>query len=136
MGLDQYMYRITKPKGIRKNRVYEREDTILNQCVIVDSDEIDTDMYVALKPFMVTIKMITSRINIDKIRQDFNLSDKAYIGSLYGSEYHIYDKENEDTNVVISDTKMRNEYTTISDTDVYVGKCEQLYYWRKNYEWR
>ena len=134
MGLDQYLYRVTKPEGVRKNRVYDEGDALLNGCAIINAKEIDSDMYVALKPFTVPIKVLSSCIDMDKIRKDFNLSDEAYVGSFYSSKYHIYDKESESANVVITDTEMKENYTSIQYQDIYVCKCEQIHYWRKNYE--
>ena len=35
MGLDQYMFRVGKVKGVRKGRSYERDDSLLESCIFI-----------------------------------------------------------------------------------------------------
>ena len=38
MGLDQYMFRVSKVKGIRKGRSYERDDSLLEGCIFIPAE--------------------------------------------------------------------------------------------------
>jgi hypothetical protein len=102
-------------------------------------------MYISLKPFAIPIMVLSSSaINMDKIRKDYNLKETANIASLCSvidketknitSEYQIRDDKDESVDIGISETQIKDKYTTVDYQKKYVCKCEQLYYWRKNYE--
>lgn len=131
MGLDQYMFRVNKVKGVRKGRCYERDDSLLSNCIFIPADEIEEEMYVALKPFATPIKMSEQVYNMERIRKDYGLSDDAYIGSFIGGNITVSDKEKR---VEISEAEIHEKYITSVFRDVYVAQSEEIYYWRKDYQ--
>jgi hypothetical protein len=131
MGLDQYMFRVSKVKGIRKGRSYERDDSLLEGCIFIPAEEIDEDMYVALKPFATPIKMSDQVYNMERIIKDYNLSDDAYIGSFIGGTITV---TSGDKRVSISDEEVHAKYITTRFRDIYAVASEEIYYWRKAYE--
>lgn len=131
MGLDQYMFRVGKVKGVRKGRSYERDDSMLEGCIFIPAEEIDEEMYAALKPFSTPIKMSEQVYNMERIRKDYGLSEDAYIGSFIGGDITVSDGEKR---VEISEKDIHEKYITTRFREIYVVSSEEIHYWRKHYE--
>lgn len=131
MGLDQYMFRVSTPNGVRANRVYNREDSLLCNSIFIPAEEVDEPMYAAIKPFATKVKLSEEVYNMNKIREDFDMSENAYISSLMAGNIVVSDG---DKRVEITRQDIDEKYTLTQIRDVYVATTQEIYYWRKNYK--
>ena len=81
MGLDMFIYRCSKPR-LSKDRVYDSYDL---DGIVLSPEEIDSQMFKDLKPYCVEVRVMNHYYDMEKIRKDFDLSDKASIWRISGS---------------------------------------------------
>ena len=131
MGLDQYMFRCSKPK-VKEGRVYERGDSLIDNCVFVPKDEIDSPAYRSLKQFSVPIKMEENVYDVEKMAENYDMNkEKCHICGIIGGDIHITDGNKEKE---IKEEEVNAIYTKTIVCDIFVCKTEQVLYWRKAYD--
>ena len=91
MGLDQYMFRCSKPK-VKEGRIYERGDSLIDNCFFIPKDEIDSPAYRSLKQFSVPIKMEENVYDVEKMAENYDMNkEKCHICGIIGGDIHITD---------------------------------------------
>lgn len=137
MGLDQYIYRISKPN--LENKIYTAEEVSaivnLNRVSVTD---FEGDVYLVgqLKPYVVKRDIECKFYDVEKMIADYNLPKDSHIWS-YGAGRIIIggtDENGERINQEISNDEIREKYTTTDTLPHYIWEQEEVKYWRKHYD--
>lgn len=131
MGLDQCVYRVTKPK--LANRVYTSEeisDMGLNKAYYHEAEN-DIDLIKELLPYTEIRDVRGHFLNTEKIIADYNLPKDAYIGYMGPDGMRMRGHNGEEQ--FISHDEMDKKYILTKDVPCYIWHAEEVAYWRKNY---
>lgn len=137
MGLDQYIYRVSKPN--LENRMYTAEEIALignlHRVSVVDF-ETNTCLYEELTPYTIKRDIECKFYDVEKMITDYNLPKNSYIWRYGGGGITIggRDDNGENVNQEISDNEIREKYTKTEVVPHYIWKAEEVQYWRKHYE--
>lgn len=129
MGLDMYIYRVSKP-NLDDTVIYNYVD--LNGIVLDDGD-LDKPMYRQLAPYAQQIQVRTQCYDMDKIRRDYELSNDSYISMR--SSYRIVITDRKSGKMVdISSDVIERDYIVEKVEKRFVCNKEEVAYWRKAYD--
>lgn len=130
MGLDQSIYRISKPN--LEDRVFTIRE--LNDYYVCRVDDVD-ETFLEVIPYTIKRKVEYEMINIEKMFADKRIPNHAYL-SMTSSELYRYRWRdgNEDKSIDIPTKEIIEKYVKNQIFDAYIYEQEELQYWRKNYE--
>lgn len=133
MGLDQYIYKISKPNNIyNTDHVYDYYNDInANEHIMIPAKDCNESFAKSLIPYCCTIKARTNFIDYNALYEDYGLN-KNQIFIRCGREYETYTDNNKTVDILVSTIKER--YTKTEVEDYYICKCEEIKYWRKEYD--
>ena len=137
MGLDQNIYRISKPN--LENKVYTAEEISLmgNVCkTSVEEFENDILLLGQLIPYVVKRDVECKFYDVEKMIADYNLPKNSGIWRCGGGGITIggTDENGKRINQEISDDEIREKYTKTDTLPHYIWKQEEVKYWRKHYD--
>lgn len=136
MGLDAYIYRISKPDLPERAFTREELSAMPLSRASVEAFENNINLYRQLKPYVVKRDVTYSDINLEKIISDYNLPPDSYI-YFYSLDKIVIsgvDKNcNEVSQTISGDNIMRDYLITITEP-YYIWKEEEEAYWRKNWD--
>jgi len=132
MGLDQYVFRVTKPK--LEDRVYTAEELGnmgLNKAFYHEAEK-DMSLIKELLPYTEIRDVRSHFLNTEKIIQDYNLPSDAYISYMgpNGMKMRGHNEEEQ----FISQEEIDKKYVLTKELPCYIWHTEEVQYWRKNYE--
>ena len=130
MGLDQAIYRISRPK--LENRTFKRDELgDYELCIESEADE----TVLAVIPYAAKRKVEFEFIDIEKLYKDKNIPSRACLGYCSPEEYKYTWKDGEEFKSVTVKTKeILEKYIKKQIVDAYIWEQEELQYWRKNYD--
>lgn len=136
MGLDQQIYKISKPT--LDNRVYTLKEIndMEFRAVPASSFEAYPNVYAQLVPYAVKRDIRVEYYDIDNVVSHYNLPEDFYIES-YDSEgfkFWRIDDNGEYVEQYIFDNNFAEKFITTEACSYYIWKEYEEYYWRKNYE--
>ena len=136
MGLDQYIYRIRKPK--MENRAYTTDeiDTLDLRYVFVDDAERNKNLYHALLLYAVKRDYTTQFYNLEKIAEDYNMPSKI-VPTMFSADaigFTGYKENGDSVYHKISSEEVEKKYIITKTLPAYFWEEEEISYWRKNYE--
>ena len=129
MGLDQNIYRISRPN--LEDRVFKRNelDNYL-LCRVADVDE----AFLEVIPYTTKRKVEYEMINIERMFTDKGIPNHAYLGMCSSEVYeYCWKNGNEYKSVEVSTKEIAEKYVENKIFDTYICEQEELQYWRKNY---
>lgn len=130
MGLDMEIRRISRP-NYDYEKVYERCDI---DGVILGENDLHKDMYQQLVPYCQKLRVHNQYYNMNKIREDYRLSEHASIGCLSSVGITVYDRRGSGKSVDISANLIDEKYTLDKIEYCFVCLVEGVRYWRKAYD--
>lgn len=130
MGLDMEIRRISKP-NYAPEKVYERDDI---NGVILDEKDLDMAMYQQLAPYCQKLHIHNQYYDMEKIRKDYELSERATIGCVSSEGITVYDRHGSGKSVDISTSLINEKYTLNKIESCFVCLVEEIRYWRKAYD--
>ena len=134
MGLDMYLFKVgklTEKEGkeihkARKDEVYKRY-----HCIDKESFDREHSMYGDLMPYVRPITVIATLFNCEQCFKDYNINkDDILFRSQMNDEisWHLENKT-----VITLKGEQYSKYLYDAEQEVYVFKCEEVAYWRKDY---
>jgi hypothetical protein len=136
MGLDMYVYRISKPR--LDNKTYMREELQDAGMVVLSLDEKENSLYQSVIPYMTECTVGNQYYDMEKIRADYNLPDDAHITMWSGDcvGFTGRDKNGEYVRQEIAKSEIDAKYTLTKTENCLVFEEDEVSYWRKAYEKR
>jgi hypothetical protein len=136
MGLDQYIYRIRKPK--LENRAYtadEIEELHLSKA-LAKNVEANKRFYAALLHYAVKRDYTAEYFNVEKMITDYNLPQDSHITMIGGGCIGLtgYDKYGNPICQKISIEEVEAKYIVTKTYPAYFWEEDEVEYWRKNYD--
>ncbi len=133
MGLDMYVFRVTKPQ-LDPGIVYDRSAL---SGVIIDESDVDAPMYRQLLPYCAKVRVINHYYDMEKLAAEYGITN-AYIGgySFIQSEVKISlcgDKNGKNFYEQVPSELINSRYTIDREETCFVCSCEEVRYWRKEY---
>ena len=133
MGLDSYVFRITKAEELEP-RVYTAREILDRGLEYFPRDGADEELVRQLLPYCREVRIRSPQIDIAKIRREYGLSGDAYISMMCGSgAVALTDPKGEGGFTEISGEDVREKFLTEVTETCCVYRSEQVCYWRKNY---
>lgn len=136
MGLDQYIYRISKPN--LEDKVFTISELGSMGCVPIPATdfEANTNLYRQLKPYTVKRNVERMYYKVAEMIADYNLPSNSYIW------YQSFDKialQGTDVNgnsvsQDISTREVNSKYIGTEIVPYYIFSEEEEAYWRKNWD--
>lgn len=136
MGLDSYVFRVTKPEGL-EDRVYSLDEIKALGLSAYLAKYQDEPIFRELKPYCVKVRIDAPYINLQSIREAYGFGEDADVvaqcsdGAITVSErrpdgsYHRQE---------ISGAEMREKHL-VNRVEVHNAfRKERVAYWRKDYE--
>jgi hypothetical protein len=136
MGLDQYIYRISKPK--LEDVVYTSEeicDMNLSKVTVEDAQK-QMSLLADVIPYTIKRNIVIEYYDIKKIITDYNLPSDSHIGMMSYDGIRLYGYDVNGKYVespLISDEELNSKYTYTKEVPCYIWKEKEIQYWRKNY---
>lgn len=137
MGLDQYIYRVSKPE--LEDKVYTTKELglfeELHSTAAIDFETNDC-LYKELAPYVVKRDVQCELYDVEKMIADYNLPKDSHIWRYIGGGITIggRDKDGNRIDQEISDKEIAKKYTKTSIITHYIWKAKEVQYWRKHYE--
>ena len=136
MGLDQYIYRISKPK--LAECVYTSKEIgsmNFNKVSVVDF-ETNANLFKSLLPYVVKRDVECEFYDTEKMISDYNLPNNSRIWRYSSNEIELSGtRENgERVSQVISYEEIDAKYIKTKIQPYYIWKEEEEYYWRKHWD--
>lgn len=138
MGLDMYLYRLSKPRPPVDTLNKMTYDTLTDKgyMVFVDGEEFPAN-FEAIKPYAKRVNIEARYINFEQIKKDFDIPDDAFIvGESYSNEevgYTFHLPHDDSQHITIPYEEYEKKYIFPKRTDAWCIKAEHIAYWRKNY---
>lgn len=135
MGLDQYIYRISKPNLANKVYTSEEIDTLGLNKVSATEFESDISLFKDLLPYVVKRDVTCQFYDKEKMIADYNLPKQSYIWQYSNDGITIggTDKNGERINKKFSRKEIEEKYTKTETFPYYIWEEEEVEYWRKHY---
>lgn len=134
MGLDMYVYSVHKP-DLDTGKVYDRSDL---KGTVIGEDEINEPMFRQLIPYCEKVRVVNHYYNMEKIGEDYDLTDARLGGWSCGDGTSITTicgyKDGVRKSVEIPDDLIESKYTIDREEICYVCEEEEVHYWRKAYD--
>ena len=125
MGLDQYIFRISKPQ--LEDRLY-KNDELSGFCKAAAQDfETNECLYKQLKPYVVKRDIECQLYDTEKMIADYNLPKDSYISMYSTNGIRIGGQD-------ISHEEVDRKYNKTEVVSHYIWIEKEEAYWRKNYE--
>ena len=136
MGLDQYVYKISKI-GLEKRTYTSAEIRELGlSCVMVDEANEYKQLYAELIPYTIKRDVSAEFLDMEKIIADYNLPSNSSVGMMSYDKITLSGK-NENGEYIRQDItrdEIENKYTITKINPYYIWKEKQVAYWRKHYD--
>ena len=139
MGLDQYLYRVSKIDDGLAKRIEGKNRRDLQEYFILDSEGVESDetqrMLKDLLPYLTKVKMLRTGIDIERAKKDNNVEmDYDWIGYHYSGDKRagLWFIGNVGAEELVECDVEQYEYE--EPFEAYVCQKEEVYYWRKAYE--
>ena len=135
MGLDMYLFKVGKLTEKESKEIHKmKKDEVYKKYHCIDKASFDSEpaMYEDLKPYAKLITVITTFFDCEKCLKDYNIDkNKILFRSQMNDEisWHLEDKT-----VVTLKGEQYSQYLYDAEQEVYVFKCEEVAYWRKDYD--
>ena len=136
MGLDAYIYRISKPDLPERALTREKLSAMLLSSASVEAFENNINLYRQLKPYVVKRDVTYGELNLEKIISDYNLPPDSHI-YFYSSNEIIMsgvDKNCNEVRRTISGDIIRRDYIITVTKPFYIWEEKEEAYWRKNWD--
>lgn len=128
MGLDQSLIRVSRPSVV--NRVYERGEL---EGVLLLEEDAQSVLYSDILPYTVPVMVRNRYYNMQKIRADHGLSERAYIGCWGSGGCTVCDADSE-LQVFLDRATLERDYIEARVERMLYAQTEEIYYWRKHYD--
>ena len=125
MGLDQYIFRISKPQ--LEGRVYRADELSGFTRVSALDFETNVSLYKHVEPYAVKRDVVCELYDTEKMIADYNLPKDSYIYMYNPEGIRIGGQD-------ISNEEVNSKYTKTEIIPFYIWNEKEEYYWRKNYE--
>lgn len=138
MGLDQYIFRVSKPN--LEDRVYKSEELAgFDRTAVVDFER-NSNLYKQLIPYVVKRNVEVQLYDTAKMIVDYHLPSNSYIWKYGGEGIEIGGRDEEGNHIsqAISEAEVAEKYTKTEIHPYYIWSSDEEWYWRKNYalaEW-
>lgn len=137
MGLDQYVYRVRKPK--LEKRMYKSSELRNMEdahWIFVDDISDQHDLIEQLLPYTVTRDVESQFIDGEQIFKDYGFPDDAYICFSCSTEvvWTFKDAIGNNVKLTMSRDEIEKKYTITKARPCYIWYGEEVEYWRKNYD--
>lgn len=136
MGLDQYIYRVRKPKLEDKMYTHEEIDQLNLVKVSAIDFETNTNLYAQLTPYVVKRDVECDYYNVEKMIADYNLPENSHIVSwgTEGVELWGTNERGEHVKQQISEEEIFEKFVKTEVRPYYIWEEIEEHYWRKNYD--
>lgn len=132
MGLDSYVFRVSKPKPL-ENRIYTMEEIRAKDLSCLSESEAGGRRMEDLLPYCQKAKVYVKRLNMEKIREDYHLSLEAFICHYTeAGNVEICDPEKDGLTSIVS-SLVEERYTVTTEELFYLFDSQEVLYWRKNF---
>lgn len=136
MGLDQSIYRVSKPNI--EDKVYTAEKISTMGLCRASVEEFESDIHLVgqLKPYVVKRDVECKFYDVEKMIADYNLPKDSHIWRYGGGGISIggVTESGERVNQEISDDEIQEKYIKTEMLPHYIWAEEEVKYWRKCYE--
>lgn len=129
MGLDMEIRRISKPH-IDDSIIYNRADI---HGVVLEEGELKEPMYRQLAPYTQALQVRSRYYDMEKIQEDYGLSDNPHISMMCASCVEVTDFKTHKT-VEITRAEIDQKYTVERVEKCFAWNSEEVKYWRKAYD--
>lgn len=131
MGLDMYVYRAKKPE-LDPDMTYDWDDLIGFRC---PTDEVGPAVSQII-PFCQKIHACSTVFDMKKIREDYELSEHAYIAASTREGIYFRDDERSKNqkDIMIPVDTIREKYSKVEKFDAWYCELTEVHYWRKAYQ--
>lgn len=136
MGLDQYIFKITKAELEECDyKADELREMRLNFISLKEAHD-NMDLYSQLLPYTIQRNVSDEFINTEKIIEDYNLPKESYIGMMSYEKIVVRGKNDNGEYVEqeIYREEIDKKYTITKTEPYYIWKSEEVAYWRKYYD--
>ena len=136
MGLDQYIYRISKPNLAEKTFTLEELSSMNISRVSVKNAEKHASFFKQLMPYTVKRDVTYKDINLSKIISDYKLPLDSYICFSSSDEIAVRGEDASGNTVrqTISNDVIQRKYIVTRTEPYYIWREEEEAYWRKNWD--
>lgn len=136
MGLDQYVYKVSKI-GLEK-RTYTSAELRELGLNFISADIVKENecLYYQLLPYTIKRDISVEFIDTDKIIADYHLPSNSSVGMMSYDKITLSGK-NENGEYIRQDItrdEIENKYTITKINPYYIWKEKQVAYWRKHYD--
>lgn len=142
MGLDMYLYKITRLSVGERNRLDGAREELVRaegySCF--DKDYVDKDypeLFRKAKGLLTQIKVVTRKEDLDAVKRDFGISENAEpTWKTVDSGLVTFKFLNEDGSVKeasLSVAEFKSKYVHDEVCETYAWKADEIAYWRKDY---
>lgn len=134
MGLDIFLYRVTKPHNI-ENRVYTREELASMELSAIPASLLQCQEAEDLAPYCREIQLKIPYINIEKIREDYDLPESAEVVMQSGDGSICVSTDSGESDYIdISHKVLQEKYLKIEVESYAAFHKTEVGYWRKDYD--
>ena len=138
MGLDMYLYKLSKPtKSVEYLSQMSRDELIKNGYAVFDISKTLPPNFERIRSLAKKIITFDTYIDIDKIQHDFNIPDYADIIDRYWSNdniIYVFDCIHNNETIIIPRESYQAKYIVTQTMKAFCIKRTELAYWRKNYD--
>ena len=131
MGLDQYVFRVSKPN--LEDRVYTAEELGnmgLHKAYYHDAEQ-DMHLIKELLPYTEIRNVRSNFLNKTQIIADYNLPEDSYVGYMGADGMRMHSPDG--VTQFISQEEIDKKYILTEELPCYIWHAEDVAYWRKNY---
>ena len=136
MGLDSYVYRVSKPEGL-EDRVYSSDEFYAMGLSAIPAELQDEPSICELMPYCVDIRIEMPHVNMEKVCADYGFGESAEIVAQNSDGSIVVYEKNDDGNEhfhELSGAEVREKYLLSRVEDYIAFQKEEIAYWRKDYD--
>lgn len=136
MGLDSYVYRVSKPEGL-EDRVYSSDEFYAMGLTAIPAEFQDEPSICELKPYCVDMRIEMPYANMEKICADYGFGESAEIVARKSNGSIVVCEKNDDGtehSLELSGAEVREKYLLNRVEDYIAFRKESVAYWRKDYD--
>lgn len=130
MGLDMYIYKASKPTGIRTDIVHDYAALQDRDFSLFEAENVEGEKWFAdLIPYCVKVKCVAEYYDVPRIAKAYNLGENAHWCG-FGPDGIYFIGDNKE--VAVPDEEVK-KFCIKKEKEWYVVHIEEVAYWRKHY---
>lgn len=135
MGLDQHIFKISKPHLEDKVYTHNEIHRMELSCASATDFETNTNLFGQVAAYTIKRDLLCQLYDVQKMIEDYNLPSDAHIWH-YADGYIEICGYNDGVRVnqKITDDEVKNKYTKTEMIPHYIWATDEAHYWRKNYD--